>query len=522
MRYSKAELERWVALIDDHSRGRVERIEQRLGADPDLKAWIMSKPDHRERLFAALATGDPEYLRSRSRDWVSWVEDNPPHLWLSTSPTVGIDLDDRTDDLHKFRHKYGCTPEQFARLIRHRPHDRPGPVLINLRADDLSAYTDGDVGQLLGPILAEADHHPERFYRLQHVRPAAFRLLGLDWSGITDRARALGDGYRACHPALVAGGSVAGTEVTRSGDWPVPGQIDGRIAYYLAIRELVARHGGASLGDTILDGWLAGPGPADADAANQRPLRDRLARLYLHHHLLSAPLTGGLGGHYAMLAREVDHATRHLVEPSAFAADLGAAGKQGRVGLATWMFRQQAGMDPRAGRAPRGVGAPALVRYPDDHNFNQFLGRVDHNRVAITADRGDMLDEIDMVVERIARRRRRTSRPLDVEEEIMLFRDMIDIGARDGCKVPTAILNGIGVGGAIATVATGGGTATGVAVISLSIANLCAVFEKAQGLLRSHSWGEGLADRLDRVGERLCSRRFDRVRIDRFVGTLWL
>ena len=287
------------------------------------------------------------------------------------------------------------------------------------------------------------------------------------------------------------------------------------------MRQLGAKHGGALLDDAILDDWFdeGSDGVLHVDGGHTRQLKDRLGRLYLHHHLLSAPLTGALGGDYAMLAREVNHATKNLIEPHLFADALGTAGKQGRIGLATWMFRQQAGLDPRPGRTPSHVGGAPILRYPDDHAFGQFLGRVDHNRVAIMADRGETLDEMEQVVERIAGRRRRTIRPLDVEEEIALLKDMIDIGARDGCKVPAAALSAVGMAAAVATVASPG-AATGIAAVSLSIGSFCAILEKAQGLLASHSWGEPLAERLERLGTGMCKKRLDRIRIDRFVGTL--
>lgn len=521
MRYAQRELERWLTVIDDHSRGRVDRIEAHLTNDPDLFGWLMSRPDHRERLFAALASGDMEYVRSRSPEWVSWIEDNPPYLWLSTRPTVTIDLDERRTDGRLFRDKYGCTPEQFARLLRHRPWDRPGPALVNLRANDVMAYAKRDAGQVLGPILAVADEHPERFYRLQHVRAAAFRLLGLDWTGIGERAKVLGADYRRRYNSLRVSGSKPGLEVTRDGEWPVPDQFDGRIAYYLAINVLAERHGTPKLGDQTLDEWLAVDDAATIDFPRQNMLRDRLARLYLHHHLMSAPLTGGLGGDYAMLAREVDHATESVIDPQLFQRNFASSRRSGRVGLATWMFRQQAGMDPRPGKKPPGLGSGALARFPDDHQFTQFLGRVDHNRVTITADRGAGEDEIEQAVDRIASRRRRTARSLDVEEEIELYRDMIDIGARDGCKVPAAVLGGVGVATAATALMVGPGTATGIAAVSLSIGNLCQVMEKARNLLSGFTWGERFANGLEETTSKLCQKHMDRVRIDRFAGMIW-
>lgn len=521
MRYAQDELERWLIAIDDHSRARVDRVEAHLNADRPLFDWLMQKPDHRERLFAALATGDIEYVRSRSPEWVSWVEDNPPYLWLSTRPTVTVDLDERRTDVRLFREKYGCTPEQFARMMRHRPWDRPGPTLVNMRANDLMSYAKGAAGQVLGPILAVSEEHPGRFYRLQHVRAAAFRLMGLDWDAIGARARAVGGLYRARYNALRVSGSKPGTEVTRDGEWPVPDQFDGRIAYYLAINALADRHGTAKLGDTLLDAWLDAEDGAIVDFPRQATLRDRLARLYLHHHLMSAPLTGGLGGDYAMLAREIDFATESVVDPETFQRNFATSRRGGRVGLATWMFRQQAGMDPRPGGKPRGLGGGALARFPDDHEFTQFLGRVDHNRVTFTADRGAAEDEIEQAVGRIADRRRRTKRPLDVEEEIELYRDMIDIGARDGCKVPAAVLGGVGVATAATALMVGPGAATGVAAISLHIGNFCSVMEKTRNLLAGFSWGERFAAGLDEASIALCSKHMDRVRIDRFAGMLW-
>ncbi|RSV34357.1 hypothetical protein CA234_21330 [Sphingomonas sp. ABOLE] len=521
MYYSRAELERWVARVDDHSRARADRVESRLNEDDDLRSRVLAKPDHRERIFAALATGEIGYLRDRQRQLVSWIEDNPPHLWLSTSPTVIVDLDDRTADLHAFQRKYGCSPQQFARLIRHRGHDRPGPVLVNLRADDLSRYVTGGVSQLVGCVLAEVEHHPERFYRLQHVRAAAFRLMGVNWSELSARAAWAGQGYRKLHSALLAERSEAGYEVTRDAQWPVPNQFEGRIAYYLAVRDLAARHGGPLLDDPILDDWLQGGGDGVLEVMKVGgQLKDRMSRLYLHHHLLSAPLTGALGGDYAMLAREVDHASKTLIDKNVFTHALGAAAEGGRVGLATWMFRQQAGMDPRPGQTPQHVGKAPVSRYPDDDEFGQFLNRVDHNRVAILANRGEVLDEMNQVVERIAKRRRRAPRPLDVEEEIALFRDMVAIGAKDGCQIPATVLAAAGMAAAVATVATGSDTPTGVAAVSLAVGNFCTVIEKAKGVLSNHSWGEPIAERLDRLGNGLCKKRLDRVRIDRFVGTL--
>lgn len=521
MYYSKAELERWVTRVDDDSRGRVQKVESRLNEDDELRSRVFAKPDHRERIFAALATGDIEYLRGKRRQWVSWVEDNPPHLWLSTSPTVIVDLDDRTADLHAFQRKYGCSPQQFARLVRHRRHDQPGPVLVNLRADDLSRYVTGEVSQLVGCVLAEAEHHPERFYRLQHVRAAAFRLMGVNWSELSAQAACAGQGYRKLHSTLLAERSEAGYEVTRDAQWPVPNQFEGRIAYYLTVRDLAARHGGPLLDDPILDDWLQGGGDGVLDVTQAGgQLKDRMSRLYLHHHLLSAPLTGALGGDYAMLAREVDHASRTLIDEEVFKHALGASAEGGRIGLATWMFRQQAGMDPRPGRTPQHVGVAPVSRYPDDDQFAQFLDRVDHNRVAILKNQGEDLDEMSQVVERIAERRRRNPHPLDVEEEIALFRDMVAIGAKDGCQVPAAVLAAVGMTAAIAAITTGTAEPTGVAAVSLTIGNYCTVIEKAKGILSSHSWGEPFAERLDRLGEMLCRKRLDRVRIDRFVGTL--
>lgn len=427
--YSKQELERWIDEIDQRTVDRLARVSGRLARDDELLQAVRAREDGRERIFAALATGNLEYLRDQDPDWSSWIEGDPPYLLLLMKSGVVVDLVTPRHGVDGFLETYGCTPRQLAALARHRPNERPGPILLNIRDDDTSGYvSDWSRRDVIGPILAVSREFPDRFYRLRPIREAAFRLLGVDYETCLAKGQRLAERYES--PAIAGMESDHLRLITRSGNWPNKAQLAHRLAYYFIAQELW----GDEARDPRLDEWV-GEAERPINFANQQrgELAGQLARLYVRHHVFTAPLTGGLGGGYTMRAPEANAIFQTFRkadvsdEPEILREVANRRDQSGRTGIASWIFGQIVGQgDADSAR----LTYSPLRRYPVDEEWQQFLGRVDRNRLNLIARDNAKLRELEGALTTIEPKLR--DRGLSPEIEAEFVRNAIAAGARSG------------------------------------------------------------------------------------------
>jgi hypothetical protein len=318
---SYQDVERWLERIEASTVDRCERAEPALGG-----AQLAPSSDGARRVFAALLHGDSGYLVApeASLDWVSWVEDHPPHLSLTSYPTLIVDLIPCTEAA--FVSKYGCTPAQFARLLTHPDHR----VFVNLR-NGLEEYLVEEVRTAMAPVLELCETTmADRFYRLAPIRERGFRALGVDLHALSEQAAFLCSRYEDTMWRSVAGRTdISLRTVSRTRTWMPPAQLVGRLVYYLAARALWPVE--ATLAS--LDVWIAdGSKPLRFEAAMDyaRPFA-LMSELSSAHHLHTAPLTGALGGNYGWLPHEMDHAARtYRIDPP--------RGTGPNVGVAEWLL----------------------------------------------------------------------------------------------------------------------------------------------------------------------------------------
>lgn len=505
--YSAAELQRWIDDIDQRTLDRVSAIAARLAAAPELRAAVLAREDGRERIFAALATGEFEYLRDRDPDWSSWIEGDPPYLLLMMKNGVVVDLVAPKNGLAGFLSTYGCTPRQLAMLARHRPNERPGPMLVNLRDDDIGTYLEDPEGRaLIGPVLAVSREFPDRFYRLQHIRNAAFRLFGVDYAQAAEVGRMLVEGY--ARPSSFGIPIEHLQLVTRAGTWPNSAQIAHRLGYYLVARDLW----GDEARDPMLDAWIGDADqPIDFSPMDPTTLALHLSRLYVRHHVFTAPLTGGLGGGYTLRAREANaifqifSRVEAANDPVVLQQVATRRDNSGRVGIASWMFEQIIGRDDTAA----GQMHYPLRRFPEDEEWAQFLGRVDRNRMNLIARDNAQVRALERALELLEPRLRANS--LSPAEEAALVRQAVVTGSRSGVRG----INFLCAGADLADQA--GPSAGSIGLVCKSVVTamkMCAKFAEATPALdivreRMCGWVDGL-----------CRRRTAGMTITRFHGML--
>jgi len=370
-RYRPAVLEDWIGRVEDASTARAAGIGQLVAGDSVLADIVADRQQGRERLFAALLTGSAQHLRTAAfaPEWVSWMEGQPPYHLLMTSDVVLVDL--VPGNAADFAARYGCTPVQFARLVR----THPGSVRINIRNDHFPDYWADEVIDSMGEVLALVEEAPQAFYRLPPIRRQGYSMLVGDYADLEAQSRELSAGYEAFYSDHLAGKPRTGLHlVSRAGDWPPPSQFRGRVLYYLLSRSLWdGREGSPAAADPLVEEWLAPPGPLRFDPADIDLLVDRLARISTVHHLFSARLTGALGGTYAMLPEEYDFAAS--VRVGATPARVAEA----NVPLSSWLFALQAGLADI--RLPSSDDLPIIGwTRPDDDQWRKFLDRLTRNR----------------------------------------------------------------------------------------------------------------------------------------------
>ncbi|GGB54389.1 hypothetical protein [Blastomonas aquatica] len=427
--YQAHEIERWIADVEAATAKRIDSVVTKLRTEPAVRGQVLARPDAKERVFSALLTGDFEYLRSREANWTSWVEGDPPYLLLLMHEGVVVDLGHPRFGRAGFLQTFGCSPEQLAMLVRHRPYDRPGPLFINIRDDDIEGYCQPDRLGIVGPILAMTGEFPERFYRLHLIRRAAFRIFGIDYDEMERFGRHKASRFQP--PASSAYRDEDLKLITRSAEWPNVNQLGSRIGYYLIAKQLW----GEEAADPLIDTWIGGSAdPIDFSQSSADDLTIPFSRLYVRHHTFTAPLTGALGAQYTMRAREANAifqvfgGTDSVSDPEPIKKVARRKSAGGHIGIATWMFEQISGMDGDAVN----ISQSPLRRLPEDDEWRQFLGRVDRNRLDVVAHAAANVSALEKALERLEPRLK--NGVLEPHEEAELVRVAISAGSRGGFR----------------------------------------------------------------------------------------
>ncbi|MFZ4381274.1 MAG: hypothetical protein ACOYO0_04815 [Sandarakinorhabdus sp.] len=378
-RYRPAEIERWIDDIEQRSLDRCRKVERYL-LQEIRQPIIMQMPSARERLFAAMLTGDPELTRRQrfAPRWVSWIENLRPYALLNLHDEILVDLvppdRDRTGVRLAFSSKYHCSVSQFVELVQAMP-DR---IRINIRNDNIQDYTKPDVIDDMGEILSLSEQFPDRFFKLRPIRSRAFSRLGVSLSQYESISEKLCANYPQFLASLPGGVDQMLFALTRAAQFPAPRQLVVRLSYYLVARQLWPdeQHGAR---DAELENWLQpclDKGDAiQFDHGQLGQLTKLLGRLYATHHLFTAHLTGAMGGTYGWKPIELDFASQiyDRTVPPKF--------ENGRhQSMSSWFFALQAGMINRPGEAQADDLVLPVTRQPNDLQWQSFLARVNVNR----------------------------------------------------------------------------------------------------------------------------------------------
>lgn len=293
------DIKNWLREIVDRSISNRDTIMDRVPDRADISPGAMAR---------ALLTGNATYLLSPADcfDWGSWVESTPISHILVRNQQILVDLIPCSTE-EQFANTYGCTIWQMVRLFLLR--NEKAPILFNIRDIRLTTQGDVDYGDYLragaiktiGPLLLLSQHHPQHFYCLEIIREPLFdKLSGQKrlFAQCRDRAQQLLASYEKSGLAnqrfsMRAHGPASRSALNRNGTWLAHPQAVGRLAYYLAYREIDAEARDPVLEDGVGAGrFELGDGDLLATTA------DVLGRINVMHQINTAPITGGLGGRY--------------------------------------------------------------------------------------------------------------------------------------------------------------------------------------------------------------------------------
>lgn len=369
------------AIVSD-TENRCERVGSQLR---DTSNRLSRDP---ERVFAAFFTGNHALLHGEadpsSQLWASWIEGVPPLSSLFTNDHIIVDLIPPKNP-SDFIGTYGCTAGQFAEALK------TGRISLNLR-NHRHEYSEYRSNALLRPIFetfTSDPGRPPRFYCLDIIRKSAFESLGVDLDGtLVKSAQVLLENYVAPTDAGHLGDKLK--FVSRDHVWPPSGQVEYRLAYYLAARALWPRlasaeereqwsrghwsRGHKSVDDLIGDSSEPKPIPASA-LREPEQLVDFLSAIYASHHLYTARLTGALGGVYGWLPHEFNFVTQHYgLTP----VDNIRGRRIPMLGLADFIFTKIIGHDVTW---TKGTGVPNKpTQAPTAPQWAAFLRAVDNHK----------------------------------------------------------------------------------------------------------------------------------------------